>query len=123
MEPLFFSRRKHTKAKRIENEVLGAKIGFFAKHSSANDYIFVRTNSLKIIETFRIKGNFIRHKGFCLIFKDFSRQTSILKDFPRLYEPLKISQRHISQYDVIIIDQTWQFDFFAVHHVPVIEYY
>jgi len=50
----------------------GRYIEFFAKYSLTNNYF--SSNLIKIIEIFRIKGNFTYHKDFCLIFKDFSRK-------------------------------------------------
>ena len=50
-------------------------IGLFTKHSPMNNYF--SNNSLQIIKMFRIKDNVVNHKDFYLIFKDFSRKTSI----------------------------------------------
>ena len=51
-------------------------IGFFLKHSSIKTKFinFFRKKSLKIIEIFRIKDNFIYYKDFCLVFKNCSRK-------------------------------------------------
>ena len=41
----------------------GGNIGHLTKHSSMNDH-FISNYSLKIIEIFRIKDNFVYHKVF-----------------------------------------------------------
>ena len=50
----------------------GCHYGRFMKHRSMDN--FFSKNSLKIIEMFRIKDNFIWHKDVCLMFKDFSTE-------------------------------------------------